>query len=275
MEDVIKDAIYCLNIINGFIDGRRNFGKIYRNTNENLSKIFSNYNFENKNVLSVLASGDQVFSSYYLGANNVDTFDSNILTYYYFFLKKWTILKTSKTYIPASNKELLEIIKLHDNSEEKIKASYFWKYILLNINTSLYYSELFYKGLALYKLLYENDINNLKKIIINKKPNYNNFDLFKPINTNKKYEIIILSNMLEYLYDNEENKKIYNITASNIYNLLEENGIAISSNIIDYNYQGNKIFEKHLEYIEGPIDKNNIYNKNKPICYVYKKRKNK
>lgn len=85
MEDVIKDAIYCLNIINGFIDGRRNFGKIYRNTNENLSKIFSNYNFENKNVLSVLASGDQVFSSYYLGANNVDTFDSNILTYYYFF----------------------------------------------------------------------------------------------------------------------------------------------------------------------------------------------
>lgn len=273
MENTIKDAIYCLSIINGFIESRRGIGKIYRNTNENLSIILSNYDFRNKDVLSVLASSDQVFASYYLGASNVDTFDSNILTYYYYFLKKWTILKTGKPYIPASNDELLEIIKIDSNMEEEIKASYFWKYVLTNVNSSLYYSNLFYKEPILYKLPYENDINYLKKIIIDKKLNYNKFDLFKPLYVDKKYQIIILSNMLEYLYDSEENINMHNIAAKNIYNLLEDDGIAISSNIIDYKYKGNPIFEKYLEYIEGPIARSNIYDTNKPICYIYRKRK--
>lgn len=273
MENVIKDAIYCLNIINNHINSGRGFGKLYRNTNENLTKVLTSYDFKDKNVLSVLASSDQIFSCYFLGANNVDTFDSNKLTYYYFFLKKWAILKTGKPYIPAKNSELIDIIKLHDNSEEEINAAYFWKYILVNINCPLYYSNLFHVEPIVYDLPYQNNINDLYKIIVNKNPNYQYLNFFNPLNINKKYDIVVLSNMLEYLYEDKLDYKYQIIAAKNINNLLNDEGIAISSNIIDYEYQGNPIFENYFEYIDGPTDKSYLMNKEIPICYVYKKRK--
>lgn len=275
MENVIKDAIHCLNVINGYFESTRNIGKVYQNTNEDLNKVLGSYDFKNKNVLSVLASSDQFFSCYYLGAKNVDTFDSNILTYYYFFLKKWTILKTGKPYIPNSNKEILDIINCCAKTEEEIKVAYFWKYVIANLNVPLYHSELFYLNSNMYCLPYSYDMDNLAKIIKNKNPNYNKIDLFEPLNNfNKKYEIIVLSNILEYLYENEMDIDTHINVAKNIYNLLDDNGIAISSNIIDYNYKGNYIFEKYLKYIEGPNIKNNyfnLYEEIKPICYVYKK----
>lgn len=88
METVIKDAQYCLNIINGYCISKRGIGKIYRNTNEDLSKIITKQDIKGKTILSVLASSDQVLSCYYLGAKSVDTFDSNKLTLLLFFLKK-------------------------------------------------------------------------------------------------------------------------------------------------------------------------------------------
>lgn len=98
-------------------------------------------------------------------------------------------------------------------------------------------------------------------------------NLFKPIEKiNKKYQVIILSNILEYLYDDIENYSYQSIAAKNINNLLESNGIAISSNIIDYHYQGNEIFEKYFDYIDGPIQKDYFHNNKHPICYVYKKK---
>lgn len=74
-----------------------NYSKLYRSTNERLSKILSMYDFKDKNVLSVLASSDQLLSSYFLGAKNVDSFDSNVLTFYYFYLRKWCMMYTKKT----------------------------------------------------------------------------------------------------------------------------------------------------------------------------------
>ena len=265
MEKVIRDAMYCLCVINGYLDK-----KIYRNTNENLKEILSNYDFKNKNVLSILSSSDQLFSSYYLGAKNVDTFDTNILSYYFFFLKKWTILKNGKSYIPASNKELLEIIKMHNNTKEENEAAYFWEYVLRNINIPLYYSNLFYIEPTIYSLPYEDNIEYLGKKISNIYPNFYQFDLCESLNINKKYQIIILSNILEYLYS-KNNSKYQEIVALNIYNLLDDNGIAISSNMTNCNYRKNQIFENYLEKIEGPILKKSLYNNENPICYVYKK----
>ena len=108
-------------------------------------------------------------------------------------------------------------------------------------------------------------------MIQHKYPNYNQFNLFQPIQyIPKKYQIIILSNILEYLYDNIENNQYQVVAAKNIYHLLEEDGIAISSNIIDYHYQGNDIFESYFEYIEGPLSTDDI--EQYPICYCYKKK---
>ena len=60
--------------------------KMYKGTNENLTKIFRRYDFKDKDVLSVLSSSDQMMSSYYLGASNVDTFDRNFTPYLFFYL---------------------------------------------------------------------------------------------------------------------------------------------------------------------------------------------
>ncbi len=272
MEEALKDAINCLNIIRGN-KINSNFGQVYRNTNENLSKILTHYDMKDKQILSVVASSDQVFSCYYLGAKKVDTFDSNKLTYYYFFLKKWTLLSTGKPYIPASNIELLKIIETHDDSLEEINASYFWKYVILQLDESLYYSKFFYKEGLLYDLPYQNDIQTLQKILVEKKPNYQQINLFNPIqNVTQKYQVIILSNILEYLYNDTWTSQYQSIAAKNINQLLENGGIAISSNLIDYEYQGNPIFEHYFEYLEGPIDKNYFDQTEYPICYCYKKK---
>lgn len=63
------------------------YSNIYSFTNENLSCLQKLYDFENKKVLTVLGSGDQYFSSLLFGAKDVEVFDLNALTWYYFVLK--------------------------------------------------------------------------------------------------------------------------------------------------------------------------------------------
>ena len=53
------------------------YGRVYYRTNEDLDTIYRDLDFHKKKVLSVLASGDQVFTARYLGAEQVDSFDKN------------------------------------------------------------------------------------------------------------------------------------------------------------------------------------------------------
>ena len=70
------------------VDG---YGKIYFSSNEDLKTIFSNFDFKDKDVLTVAGSGDQAFYSYNDDAKKVDLFDKNKLTIYYYYLRKWII----------------------------------------------------------------------------------------------------------------------------------------------------------------------------------------
>ena len=51
-----------------------------------------------KNVMTVLASSDQLFTFNSLGAKEVDAFDHNILTIYYYYLRKWSIKYNDQLY---------------------------------------------------------------------------------------------------------------------------------------------------------------------------------
>lgn len=271
LEQNIND---CLKVINNEKTSTRGTGKIYRNTNEILATILQKEDIEGKDVLSVMASSDQVFSSYYLGAKSVDTFDSNILTYYYFFLKKWTVLCTKKHYISANNKDLEKCIDYHNDTEEEIRAYIFWKEVLKQLKDSLYYSELFYKGSIWWNTPYQNDMETLCDIIQNIKPNYTNLNIFKPIEIKKQYDVIILSNILEYLYDEDdfEYYEYSRIVIENLRKLLKPNGIAISSNILDYDYKGNRLFEQYFEFKNGKEGLSIRHNCNIPLSYTYKKK---
>jgi len=94
--------------------------QIYKNTNERLKDIYEQFDFSQKDVFSVLSSSDQVFSAYYFGANNVDTFDNNWTTYYYFYLKKWYLMYYHEHIIDTKSKKLLNSLSMYDiNCEEE------------------------------------------------------------------------------------------------------------------------------------------------------------
>ena len=59
--------------------------KIYDFTNENVSAYKDLFDFSNARVLTVLGSGDQYFTSLLNGAKNIEVFDYNIVTWYYFY----------------------------------------------------------------------------------------------------------------------------------------------------------------------------------------------
>lgn len=65
--------------------------RIYNFTNENVVSYQNLFNFDNSNVLSVIGSGDQYFSSILYGAKQVDLYDINVIAYYYFILKFYSI----------------------------------------------------------------------------------------------------------------------------------------------------------------------------------------
>lgn len=101
-----------------------NYGKIYYQTNEDLFSPFLEIDFRNKNVLSVLSSGDHVLTARCLGAHIVDAFDNNRLTLYYFYLRLWSIKYRKVLYPQILNdnewlESLLKLVEPQNNLEQK------------------------------------------------------------------------------------------------------------------------------------------------------------
>lgn len=69
--------------------------KVYAFSNENITSYNSLYHFKDANVLSVLGSGDQYFSSLLFGAKKIDLFDINEDAWDYFLLKFYGIMLLS------------------------------------------------------------------------------------------------------------------------------------------------------------------------------------
>ena len=249
--------------------------KMYKATNENLTKIFKRYDFKDKDVLSVLSSSDQMFSSYYLGASNVDTFDRNLTPYLFFYLKKWCMEYTGKSYLSASNTVLYECLDLHKNNEIENNVALFWKKILLTLNTPLANSLLFFQSFSdSYGVPYESDIETMTDIIRDKEPNYRALDISSEIDFDKQYDIFVLSNILEYPHAYEEDEKtIYERTMQNLLNALKDDGIIVCSNLIFEKAMEKDIFLESFDIHEGAYEYDVHRYKDKPISYSYTKKR--
>ena len=79
--ELLKDYLVSRSISEG--KGYENYSMMYFNCNENLRDFYPCFDFKNKDVFSVAASGDQAFMANYLGARKTDTFDNNVLAHYY------------------------------------------------------------------------------------------------------------------------------------------------------------------------------------------------
>lgn len=243
--------------------GHRSYGRLFFNTNEDFDILFKNINFNDKNVLSVLASGDQMFMAYNRGAKNVDTFDKNKLTLYYYYMRKWSIeyFKEKYPYALLRNdydklEKLLDIVKT--NSREEYKALLFWRGLCKD---RFLFSSIFIKDIDLVPF---RDSEQLKKLIP-ENINFNRVDFFKKLKSkiNGKYDIIIFSNILEWIYGNEET---ITIVRDNLYNLLNDKGIVLCSELkcrlADRKLMERRIFDSHFTW----------KNIKSGVGYIYKKR---
>ncbi len=202
LEDDIKRA---LNIIAG--NRATVFDQIYSFTNENIKGCFNHFDFKNKDVLSVLASSDQVFDMFLRGANKIDTFDINPLTKYYFYLKKVGIKTFTKrefvSFFSCDNSKFFD----KDMFSEIAKYLKGDSYIFWNTLFDHYYSgKIFYELSNLFifeyipKIPYLSDCKKyelLQRKIDLLDVKFINCDIYDLINIlDNKYDIIYLSNIL-------------------------------------------------------------------------------
>lgn len=192
-------------------------GKIYSFTNENVFSYQSLYSFSNANVLSVLGSGDQYFSSLLYDAKCIEVFDVNPLAWDFFVLKFYGI----KT---LSFEEFYEyFVEMRMNSWNYFER--LCKYMPSDVSKRL--SILYSKESFLSYFIREDSGYNLVNHIIpyfNKEEYYRLQTLLRNRNlptfyledfidlpsklSNKKYDIILASNVSHYLYLDNEIEKI-------------------------------------------------------------------
>ena len=249
---VKNDVSYVKELCNCYGNDEK---RIYFSTNEKLQELFSKVNFDGNDVLSVLSSSDQVFLSRSANAKSVDYFDKNYITLYYYYLRLWAI-KYDKIYYPYEllcddNVWLKELLnKVNTSSRLEKRALSFWK------KMSKYYaiSELFNMG----KDFIDVSKVDFEKAIVDNGCFYN-VDFFKPVFIDKKYDIIVASNILEWVSD----KYDFIMVRDNAYRLLNDNGIILCSDLWN---KDNKMYE-HL-ILGTKFDYQNLED---DLGYVYKK----
>lgn len=245
-----------------FIDGKiAEQNKAYYKTNENLVDLYQKVDFRNKKVLSVVGSGDQIITSNYLLAKKTDCFDVTKLAIYYYYLRKWSILIYGDLYPNIySNTYLRDVIsKIKPRSNDEYEALCFFKKLIkyhISLESMFYDIYIQPEGKTLYK--------NTKYIkqYVKENPRFYLMDLFtKNIPLNKQYDIMVISNILDWARSDQ--KKI-EIAKKNIEKLVVPGGTILCSNIVTRDMRAEtEVFEDNFEYED--------YGRN--IGYTYKRTK--
>ena len=231
MEHDIYLKDYLVSRILSFGKEIPGYGRVYYRTNEDLVDMYRDIDFEGKKVLSVLASSDQVFTSRFLGAEVVDSFDKNRLTLYYYYLRKWSIKYRNELYpkVLRGNKwlkNLLGLVKAESMEEEKALA-FFKKHVDENTN--------------FYNLFYEDHLDEDKgdtlyskashiKDTIDMDMKFVDFDMFSENKIKDKYDIVLTSNILEWA---RGDKTKFMIAKENLSSILNKDGLVVCSNLVN------------------------------------------
>lgn len=246
-----------------------NYGKVYFKSNEFLEDLLKNIDLKDKSVLTVLGSGDQAFYAYDKDAKSVDVFDINRLAIYYFYLRIWIIEYLNK-YYPQENfdkKYIADILKMvkPKTDEEQLAYEYWNKYInTYFIGTN----SLFYKVSEIPEI----KLSSLDKIKLRIKErcfNVYNIDISKPWNCDKKYDVIITSNISDYIPKNRDNFCFYR---DNLERLLNDNGVVVCSKFNNHKTSSIEREEFKNNFIRRDFPKIWVYGHLESPGYSYKKR---
>lgn len=256
---ILYDSLTVKDVLK--LKRKKKYGRIFLHTNELLNELFDVIDFKNKDVLSVLASSDQMFMAYNLGASSVDTFDKNRLTKYYYYLRVWTIKYFRELYpyfLLENDYEKIERLlnSVKTSSFEEKCALLFWKHLCKN---RFLFSGIFITDID--DVPFDN-VNQLDGSIY-KMNTFYNVDFFKNFNINKKYDIVIFSNILEWA----EDRKRYLVKArDNLDKVLKDDGIVVCSEL---KYRMCQSINEEKDIFESKFNYKKIKDR---VGYLYKKR---
>lgn len=256
---------------------------IYRFTNESI-ELYKNYLMNRKKVLSVTASGDQILNSILFGSKEIDSFDISRFPKYYFELKKAAIETLTRDefidfFVGKHLSSLVGFISCYKGLEnDKLKEYYsgfnnnmdkdykeFWDEIfdIYDIN-QVFSSPMFLVDdchfQALNPYLYDNNYEKLQKNIKNAKVKHYIGDI-RQISSmlNKEYDLVNLSNIINYI-DSDEYKDILNNLS------LSDDGIALSYIPVLEKYIKNYFYQEEYQF-------NNLDKEFPEAVMIYQKRK--
>ena len=246
-EVLLKDYLVSRVMVQGkMVEGYR---PVYYQTNEDLVDPILDIDFFHKDVFSVLASSDQVFTARYLEAKTVDAFDFDSLTLHYFYLRLWTLKYRHELYpdiLSGRRVWLTSLLKLvKPSNKHEMDALNFFK---------LHARE----RSDLSKLFYDDSLQPIGRTLFTKAEElqdclspdlvFYHLDMFKEFDIKKVYDIVLLSNVLEWA---RGDKKRLEIAKNNLSRLLNKDGIVLCSNLI---HNDPKQFKEEREIFEDTFE---------------------
>lgn len=217
-EDLYNAFLRCDGVYSEYLNKFGLFSRIYPFTTENISGYINLFDLDNKSLLTVGSSGDQVINASLFNCNDQTVIDINPFTKYYFYLKKAAIIsltyeeflnfflykdypKFCRCNKQVFNKEafnkLKELLKVEDYD-----SFYFWDELFNSYDGEISRRELFssdedrdivLKGINLYM---KNPIyfEKAKTSIRDVNPTFILDDIMN-VTLNRNYDNIFLSNL--------------------------------------------------------------------------------
>lgn len=222
------DVLNTVEILDG--NSHMNYNLLFSSSNELLKPIFSNFDFKEKDVLSVLGSGDQAFHFFKAKVGKLDLYDINKLAIYNMYLRYWNMLFNNNFYLPKviDNNYILNLLSfVNPCTDDENYAFEYWKLLLEKYSDV---GELFIPRSTIVDS--KNEVIYKKRIIDgvrNHDFNFYNIDISKPSFLDKKYDYIYVSNIGDYVSKNLEAFRLYR---DNLYDLLKDGGKIICTNVI-------------------------------------------
>ena len=202
------------------------FEEIYPFTTENIAGYIDYFDLQDKSLLTVGSSGDQIINAAFKGAKDITLLDINPYAKYYYYLKAAGILELNltdfneffryndypkvfkynkKVFDKASYKKLKSTLKSLDNDSYLFWDELFDMYQPDYIRFSLFSNDEYGTSVLSKSNLYlqsENTYDETKTKLKELRPEFINEDIFKS-NLTKNYDNIWLSNIIYFLEEDE------------------------------------------------------------------------
>lgn len=257
MANLNDDIKYADDVLNGKNEDLFSF--IYSRTNENLIELFNRIHFTNKDIYTVLSSSDFLFETIWNGANKVDCFDINPITYRYFYLRKWLLEYGLMDADGESLETLKWIAKKHMTSLDidEQESSKFWFNYLSKIDNIHFYSNVLFEYIESPEVPHKT--KEERKLLSEKlkrlKLEFSKIDICKEtiVPPTRKYDGVYLSNILDY---NRDMLRLQT-TCKNMLNILKANGFVACSHMSQYPLMEMEkdVFLEYFNYDELFVDK--------------------